>query len=82
MLISRFKLEVQRGGAMIFRVCAVWLACVASVVAQQYPNRPIRFVCPYPAGGSGDIFARVIGAKLAEAFGQQVVIDKDRKSTR
>jgi tripartite-type tricarboxylate transporter receptor subunit TctC len=76
MLISLLSKEVQSGGfAMIFRVCAVWLACVASVLAQQYPNRPIRFVCPYPAGGSGDIFARVIGAKLAEAFGQQVVID-------
>lgn len=43
--------------------------------AQTYPNRPIRFVVPYPAGGAGDIFARVIGAKLGDALGQQVVID-------
>jgi tripartite-type tricarboxylate transporter receptor subunit TctC len=62
---------------MKIKVCwCVWLLGVAaSATAQTYPNRPIRFVCPYPAGGAGDIFARVIGAKLAEAFGQQVVVD-------
>jgi tripartite-type tricarboxylate transporter receptor subunit TctC len=42
---------------------------------QGFPNRPIRFIVPYVAGGAGDIFARVIGAKLGDAFGQQVVID-------
>lgn len=58
-----------------------WIAGVAllgiagSAVAQTYPNRPIRFIVPYVAGGAGDIFARVVGAKLGEAFHQQVVID-------
>ena len=52
----------------------LWVAS-SMVVAQTYPSRPIRFICPYPAGGAGDIFARVIGAKMSEAFGQQVVID-------
>lgn len=54
---------------------ALLLASVGSALAQTYPNRPIRFVVPYAAGGAGDIFARVIGAKLGEAFNQQVVID-------
>ena len=53
----------------------LWLSMIGVASAQAYPNRPIRFVCPYPPGGAGDIFARVIGAKLAEAFGQQVVVD-------
>ena len=40
-----------------------------------YPNKPIRMVVPYPPGGTTDIVARGIGIKLAERFGQQVVID-------
>jgi len=40
-----------------------------------YPNRPIRFVVPFPAGGSNDIYARLIGERLAESMGQPVVVD-------
>jgi tripartite-type tricarboxylate transporter receptor subunit TctC len=40
-----------------------------------YPVRPLRFVVPYPPGGTTDIVARGIGGKLTERFGQQVVID-------
>ena len=40
-----------------------------------YPSGPIRIVVPFTAGGSADIFARVIGAKMSEAWSQQVVID-------
>src|SRR3954463_5098424 len=43
--------------------------------SRAYPTRPIRFVVPYPPGGTTDIVARGIGNKLAERFGQQVVID-------
>jgi len=51
-------------------------ACVAAASAQtQYPNRPIRFVVPLATGGALDIAARLFGQKLADAFGQQVVID-------
>lgn len=41
----------------------------------SYPNRPIRFVVPFPAGTSPDVLARTIGAKLSESWGQPVVID-------
>jgi len=51
-------------------------ACVATASAQpQYPNRPIRFVVPLATGGALDIASRLFGQKLADAFGQQVVID-------
>ncbi|HEV2007518.1 MAG TPA: tripartite tricarboxylate transporter substrate-binding protein [Burkholderiales bacterium] len=43
--------------------------------AQGYPAKPIRMLVPYPAGGSFDIFARVIAQKLATAFDKQVVVD-------
>ncbi|MDB5810857.1 MAG: hypothetical protein JWN94_2979 [Betaproteobacteria bacterium] len=43
--------------------------------AQAYPGRPIRWIVTYPPGGPTDAVARVVGAKLTEAWGQQVVID-------
>jgi tripartite-type tricarboxylate transporter receptor subunit TctC len=43
--------------------------------AQTYPTKPIRFIIPYPPGGASDVTARILGAKLTEAWGQQVVID-------
>jgi len=48
----------------------------ASAQAQQtYPNRPIRFVVPQTAGGSTDIAVRLLGQKLFEGAGQQIVVD-------
>ncbi len=42
---------------------------------QAYPTRPIRFIVPFPAGGPTDAIARIVGQKLTEAWGQQVVVD-------
>ena len=52
-------------------------ACVASAssFAQNYPNRAIRVVVPYVAGGNTDFTARVIATKLIDVFGQQIVVD-------
>jgi tripartite-type tricarboxylate transporter receptor subunit TctC len=43
--------------------------------AQDYPNKPIKFVVPFSPGGSTDILARLIGEKLSQRVGQPVVID-------
>ena len=61
-------------------ITAVLLACAAQlcapgVSAQQYPAKPIRYVVPFPAGGTTDILARLVGAKLTEAWGQQIIVD-------
>lgn len=44
-------------------------------VAQPYPARPVRFIMPYPAGGSGDIIGRLIAQRLTARLGQTVVVD-------
>lgn len=44
-------------------------------VAQQYPARPIRLVIPYPPGGPTDFVGRIVGQKLSQFIGQQVVVD-------
>ena len=64
------------------QLCALTLlsACVSCIFMQSahsadYPNKPIRIVTPYPPGGGVDNVARIYAPKLAQALGQQVVID-------
>ncbi len=45
------------------------------VSAQRWPNRFVRLIVPYPAGGGADAIARILGAKLSEMWGQQVLIE-------
>ena len=53
------------------------LTCLAPFAAhaQKFPDRPIKFIVPYPAGGSSDLMARVMGQKLSDLWGQPVVIE-------
>ena len=49
---------------------------VQPVLAQtKYPERPIRLIVPFPPGGSVDVTARLVGPKVTELIGQQVIID-------
>jgi len=50
-------------------------ALAHNVPAQAYPNRTIRLIAPFPAGGGTDSAARIIAARLSELLGQQVVVD-------
>src|SRR5215813_8904781 len=43
--------------------------------AQDYPNKPIRLVVPFPPGGPNDIIGRVLGQKMQELLGQLIIID-------
>jgi tripartite-type tricarboxylate transporter receptor subunit TctC len=78
-------LELRRrfGIDTLFRwlaACCVGMAAPTLHAAQadpaaNYPNKPIRLIVPYSAGGATDITARVIAARLSEKWGQQVVVD-------
>lgn len=47
----------------------------AFAAAAEYPNKPLRLIVPFPPGGGADALARMVGAKVVEGLGQQVVID-------
>ncbi|OGW69206.1 MAG: hypothetical protein A3A88_06790 [Nitrospirae bacterium RIFCSPLOWO2_01_FULL_62_17] len=61
----------------VFRVVifSVLALVVGSACAQHYPSRPIRWIIDFPAGGASDTLARVVGEKLTQSLGQQVVYD-------
>lgn len=46
-----------------------------TALAQVYPSKPIRIVAPFPPGGPADILSRIIGHKLSQSWGQQVIVD-------
>jgi tripartite-type tricarboxylate transporter receptor subunit TctC len=54
---------------------AALVAVAACASAQNYPNKPIRLVVPFPAAGTTDILAREVGQRLTVVLGQPVVID-------
>src|SRR5579871_5756248 len=62
-----------------FRLFALTVAALglaaAAAQAQDYPTKPVKWVVPYPPGGTTDILARLIGQYLSEHLGQQFVID-------
>src|SRR5260221_14426416 len=46
-----------------------------SAQAQEWPSRPVRFIVPFPAGGSTDVGARLIGEHLSRSLRQQIVVE-------
>ena len=54
---------------------ALSVGSIPSAAAQDFPNRPVRIVVPYPPGGNVDITARTLQAALGEALGQQVLVE-------
>jgi len=57
-------------------LAAVFVTVTANpVFAQRYPNKPVRIIVPFSAGGPNDILARAVGIKLGQRLGEQVIVD-------
>jgi tripartite-type tricarboxylate transporter receptor subunit TctC len=56
---------------------ALFIACLSPLfsIAQEWPNKPITFIVPFPAGGGTDAFARPLATQLTKQLGKQIVID-------
>jgi tripartite-type tricarboxylate transporter receptor subunit TctC len=54
---------------------AIAIAGASAAKAETYPERPIRLIVPFAAGGTADIIARIVGAKLSEIAGSKVVVE-------
>ena len=65
----------RRHALVAFATLAALVVAPLAFAQGAYPNKPIRIVVPFPAGGTTDILARAAGQKLTEAWGQPVVID-------
>jgi len=65
----------RRSSRVALLVAAVVLAAAMPALSQDYPNRPIRFIVPYPPGGGTDVVARIMSDALAADLGQPIIID-------
>jgi tripartite-type tricarboxylate transporter receptor subunit TctC len=61
--------------SLLFAASSILPISHAVCAQQPYPNRPIRLVVPYPAGGATDVVARIVAEKMSDELGQQIFVD-------
>ena len=74
-LKNSFNDLTARRAAAISLAAFALLGASLPLMAQDYPNKPIKLVVPYPPGGATDVIGRVMAQKLSTALGQQVIVD-------
>ena len=60
---------------LLITAAGLLLALTSFAAAQDYPNRPIRLIIPFPPGGSNDVVGRMIATQMSERLGKQVIVD-------
>jgi tripartite-type tricarboxylate transporter receptor subunit TctC len=61
---------------VIFRsVLAALLFLPLISIAQSYPNRPMKIIAPFPAGGTSDLISRIVAQRLGESLGQSIIVE-------
>lgn len=68
-------MKLDRFAAIVMATAATGIASSTVLAQQDYPNRPIRYIVPYSPGGSTTWTSRLVGDRLIEVWGQQVLID-------
>jgi tripartite-type tricarboxylate transporter receptor subunit TctC len=68
---------IKRAMNVLLLACGVLAATAfaGQSPTEQYPTKPVRFIAPFPPGGTSDIIARTVAQKLSEAFGRQLIVD-------
>jgi tripartite-type tricarboxylate transporter receptor subunit TctC len=61
--------------SLLVKTAGVLLALTAVASAQDYPNKPVRMIIPFPPGGSNDVVGRLFATHLSEKLGRQVIVD-------
>jgi len=63
------------GASRVLRSLLAFVLCTGCAIAQPYPSKALRFIAPFPPGGSSDVLCRLLGQKLSEALAQPVVVE-------
>lgn len=69
------KGRAQDRGIVAIAIAMILTGAAGTAAAQNYPAKPIRFIAPFPPGGSTDFLARIVALKMSESMGQQVVVE-------
>ena len=69
------RANLQKLLTILCMASALGMTLAASVLAQEFPDKPVRIVVPYPPGGFNDTLARVVGDRLSKIWNQAVVVD-------
>ena len=72
---GRLKARPRILAAVFAAVAAISALVATPVLAQAWPAKPVRFVVPFPPGGSVDPLARLLGARLSDSLGQQFIVE-------
>src|SRR3970282_1236742 len=69
------EVQMRTAACALAAVAAVWVATPIQAVAQQWPDKPVRILVPFPPGGGTDIQARLLSVAFQKSMGQNFIVD-------